>query len=144
MSSRTPNVPSGGEYLPPMDAREIGRRLRAARGYGGLEAKQAADALNVSTSTLYRIEDGERELSDREKSFIARATGLPVEFFAMSFTRGNEEPSEMSALRRRVEALEERVRLLEARRAKDAAEVQQRIEEEFRARDRRPPQAPPQ
>lgn len=75
-----------------MDDAETGRRLRAARGYAGLEAEDLAKALNFSVSTLYRTEGGQRPLNDAQKRLVTELCGLPIGFFSVDFAE-----SEMAA-----------------------------------------------
>lgn len=60
-----------------MDPVETGRRVRAARGYAGLEAKDAQKALNLSSTTLWRIEKGQRDIEQRLLEQLADLCGTP-------------------------------------------------------------------
>lgn len=60
---------------------EIARRLRAARAYGGFRGRQDfTEAIEMSPSTLQRIEDGKRPLREGERLLIARKCGVPEWF----------------------------------------------------------------
>lgn len=67
---------------------ELGRRIAAARAYGGIRSQAAlAEELGFSQSTIQRIETGGRGLRDLERrealTRIAAACGVPYEWFTV-------------------------------------------------------------
>jgi transcriptional regulator with XRE-family HTH domain len=56
---------------------ELAARVRAARGYSGLHAKQLAKELSISVETMSRIENGRRAVPYEERTKIAQACGVP-------------------------------------------------------------------
>ena len=59
---------------------ETGRRLKAARGYGGLSQPALARALEVSEGTIKNIELGKRPPRRSELLAIAEACEVPMWF----------------------------------------------------------------
>jgi DNA-binding XRE family transcriptional regulator len=120
------------------DDNEIKRRVRAARGYMGLERPAFGEALGVSTATVLRMEteDGPARTAKKYLEKIANASSLPVEFFTVDFSRLHEltgEPTPPSHL-----SLEERVHRIEMRIAAHDAEALAPSDEEASASPRLP------
>lgn len=73
-----------------MDKKEIIRRIKAARAFGGFTSVQKlADAINqpgLAQSTLEKIETTGK-VSRPQLREIAEACGLPYEFFTVDFSR---------------------------------------------------------
>lgn len=93
-----------------MEDVETGRRLRAARGYAGLDADDVAKALSFSVSTLYRTEAGTRRLTEPEKKIVADLCSLPLGFFSVDFASDAERAADAAdQLRDRLDRLEARV-----------------------------------
>ena len=64
-----------------MDENEIGRRIRAARAFGGFSSRlELATRLQMSKETLQRIEAGQREPKRSELLAIAEACDVPMWF----------------------------------------------------------------
>ncbi len=68
MSSRTVSTPGESSFVtthakPPLRRRRLGRRLRALRESAGLTLEAAAPKLDMSRSSLFRIESGETRTS---------------------------------------------------------------------------------
>lgn len=60
---------------------DIGRRIRAARAYGGFRNRAAlAERLELSKETVQRIEGGRREVKRSELLAIAEACEVPMWF----------------------------------------------------------------
>lgn len=64
-----------------MDAKELGRRVRAARAYAGLSNTELAESIQIGRSTLVKIEAGRREAKRWELYAIAEVCGVPREWF---------------------------------------------------------------
>jgi transcriptional regulator with XRE-family HTH domain len=67
---------------------EIGRRIRAARGYTGLGRPEFARKLGVSESTLRRMEDGDEAALGRTRAkrnqavdLVLQVSGAPASLF---------------------------------------------------------------
>lgn len=77
--------------LPGMAAKEsaveLGRRVRAARHYRGLDQETAAEKMRVEPATLGRYEKG--QIPEIKRSGLieraSEATELPHEFFSINF-----------------------------------------------------------
>ncbi len=68
----------------------MGRRVRAARAYGGYRrAEDLAAAIGIGRSTLLKIEKGERLPKHWELVAIAELCGLPRDFFTAEWSSGN-------------------------------------------------------
>jgi DNA-binding XRE family transcriptional regulator len=65
----------------PVDAKELGRRIRAARAYAGLSNTELAEAIGIGRSTLVKSEAGARQAKTWELWAIAEICGIPREFF---------------------------------------------------------------
>lgn len=64
-----------------MNAGETGRRIRAARTYGGFAGRaDFAKVLDISKETLQRIEEGKRAAKRSELLAIAEACEVPMWF----------------------------------------------------------------
>jgi len=61
---------------------EIGKRIRAARGYAGMSQTELGNLLGISLDTVAETEAGRREARPGEITEIARVTGMPREFVA--------------------------------------------------------------
>lgn len=57
-----------------------GPRVRAARAYAGLEQADVAAALDISVSTVARMEAGQRTLRLPEAHMLARVCDVPLAF----------------------------------------------------------------
>lgn len=65
-----------------MDPKELGRRVRAARTLGGFKrAEDLAAAIELSRTTILKIERGERRPKRFELWAIAEVCHVPREFF---------------------------------------------------------------
>lgn len=64
-----------------MDAKEVGKRVRAGRAYAGISQKDLCEEVGISPPTLTRIEAGEREPRKWELIAIAQTCGLPMTWF---------------------------------------------------------------
>jgi transcriptional regulator with XRE-family HTH domain len=68
-------------YIAGMELTETARRLRAARAFGGYRGREDfCQAIEMSPSTLQRIEDGQRALGEGERILIARRCRVPEWF----------------------------------------------------------------
>ncbi len=65
-----------------MGAKELGKRVRAARAYAGLSQEELAERIQISQPTLARVEKGERQARWIEIIGIAEVTGLPRTWFS--------------------------------------------------------------
>lgn len=75
----------------------MGRRIRAARAYGGFRNRAAlADRLELSKETVQRIEGGQREVKRSELLAIAEACKVPMWFLEGGWEgwRGAGAPAE--------------------------------------------------
>jgi transcriptional regulator with XRE-family HTH domain len=86
------------------DAAAFAARIRAARAFAGLQQSEVADALDVSTATLKRMESGQRTVSLDERYRIADLCGVPRPFMDDGFIDSGH-----------TEALEDRLRKIERR-----------------------------
>ena len=75
-----------------MDAIEVGRRVRAARCYAGIEQEDLAQLLGMSRNTLYKVERGKRAAKPGELREIAHQCGLPVWFLTEPWPRDPGPP----------------------------------------------------
>lgn len=108
---------------------DLGARVRAARGYCGLNQAQLGDRLGVSRQVVAAIEDNDprHELTVAEAQRIAAVCGVPVTFL----TSGWHAPSTLVEM---VRALEERMRLAERDRdlqAERIAAIYEHLETRF-------------
>lgn len=62
-----------------MDAKEIGKRVRGARCYAGLNQAELAEMIGMGRGTLWKIEQGNRKARDGELWEIARACRVPYD-----------------------------------------------------------------
>jgi transcriptional regulator with XRE-family HTH domain len=89
-----------------MDNVELGKRIRAARGYGGISQEQLGEALGFAGPRMNRLENAGRktQLSLAEREGIiktaAQVTGLPVEFFTVDFSNLPEMAAAWQQVRR--------------------------------------------
>gem|GEM_PF-6952398 len=67
----------------PMET-EVGKRIRAARGYKGLSQPQLAAAIKVGRVKVTDWEMGRDEPDDGDLYKISTACGLPIEFFSVN------------------------------------------------------------
>lgn len=75
--ARMPALPKSPK-LSPMDKKEVGRRVKAARAYGGFKSPQElGEKIGIGRTTLYAIERGERRAKYWELAAIAEVCGLP-------------------------------------------------------------------
>lgn len=65
-----------------MDPVELGRRIRAARAYAGMNLPEMAEAVEIGRSTLIEIEHGRRAPKKWELFAIVQVTGVPEEWFS--------------------------------------------------------------
>lgn len=89
---------------------ERAARLRAIRGYGGLDQKAMAPHLNVSLTTLSRMENGKSQVSDEDLETAARVCGVPLTFAQSGFARLTRPVTDVE---RRLYEVEDAVRRLE-------------------------------
>jgi transcriptional regulator with XRE-family HTH domain len=107
-----------------MDAKEIGKRVRAARAYGGwTRAEDLAEAVGMGRTTLLRTEKGERTAKHWELVAIAELCGLPRSFFTDEWDE-RDLPAEVDV--RALEAAEEVAVELAAERGPDAEQAERR------------------
>lgn len=64
-----------------LSAEELGRRIRAARAYAGLGQAELSENLQMSQTTLARIEAGEPKARKIEMWAVAEMCGLPRAWF---------------------------------------------------------------
>ncbi|HET9198215.1 MAG TPA: helix-turn-helix transcriptional regulator [Solirubrobacterales bacterium] len=89
-----------------MDNVELGKRIRAARGYAGVSQEQLGEALGFAGPRMNRLENAGRktQLSPAEREGIiktaARVTGLPAEFFTVDFSSLPEMAAAWEQVRR--------------------------------------------
>lgn len=106
------------------------KRVRAARGSMNLSLTEFAKVIRIGRQTLVRIESGERTPKDEEYERMAKASGLPVEFFTTeslhdALAGADQEPT----LSSRVAELERGLRELSETIAQSAIErIAQRSE----------------
>lgn len=74
---------------PPAET-EIGKRIRAARGYKGLSQPELAKAIGCGRVHVTDMEMGRDEPDDGELYLIARACDLPMEFFSVDWSSLSE------------------------------------------------------
>lgn len=95
------------------DANELARRIKAARALAGIASTTAlANRIGVqglSGETLRKIESGSREVRPHELREIARACGLPFEFFTVDFAQLAHNSGAGPQVAREVEAVVERL-----------------------------------
>lgn len=60
---------------------EVARRVRAARGYAGLQQHELGPKIGLERQSIWRMENEKREVSAGEKIAIAHVCGLPPDFF---------------------------------------------------------------
>lgn len=98
-------------------AQEHAARVRAARGYAGLEREDLAKALNMSVRTYSRMEAGTRPPSYEERRTIAAACQVPHEFMENGWrsSAGDDAPLTPEEINRAAALLAQP--LLEAARA---------------------------
>lgn len=60
-------------------------RVRAARGWRGLDLKELAEAMGYSTRNWSRVEAGEKKLDRDERERVAALCGVPVAFMEYGF-----------------------------------------------------------
>lgn len=73
-----------------MTAEELGRRMAAARAYAGVTQTEMGKHLQLSTSTLRRIESGEQRATLDLCKVVAERCGLPLAFFEVDLSRLTE------------------------------------------------------
>ena len=89
-----------------MDNVELGKRIRAARGYSGITQEQLGTALGFAGPRMVRLENASRktQLGAAEREGIirtaARVTGLPPEFFTVDFNDLPEMAAAFEKVRR--------------------------------------------
>lgn len=66
-------------------AADYAARVRAARGYAGLDREDIAKALNLSVRTYSRIESGERLAEPTERMTIAELCSVPPLFMEIGW-----------------------------------------------------------
>lgn len=66
---------------------ERAARLRAIRGYGGLDQKELAPELGISVTTLSRMENGHSGISSDVLEAAARVCDVPAAFAQSGFAR---------------------------------------------------------
>lgn len=66
-------------------AAEYAARIRAARGYAGMNQKELAEALGVHEQTIKQREAGKKQPKRGELLAIAAITGVPVAFMEHGF-----------------------------------------------------------
>lgn len=96
---------------PPKTAdQERAARLRAARGYSGLDQRALAAKLGISLTTLSRMENAKTRVPDEDAYRYVEACGVPRWFIEHGFSAPAvpEEPT----LAERIEALEGQVATL--------------------------------
>jgi transcriptional regulator with XRE-family HTH domain len=64
---------------------DVAARVRAARGWRGLEVKELAAQMGYSTRTWARVEDGEKPLDYDERQQVATICGVPPVFMEKGF-----------------------------------------------------------
>jgi transcriptional regulator with XRE-family HTH domain len=64
-----------------LSARELGRRVCAARAYAGLSQPELAEQLRFGRTTIWQIEHGHRYPKPGELLHIARICGVADDFF---------------------------------------------------------------
>jgi transcriptional regulator with XRE-family HTH domain len=112
---------------------DLGKRLRAAREYAGMNGAQAAKILGWSNSNYQRLEAGTRELKDWESDALlprmAKACGVPADWFTAPWpvvgttvteAHPDQEPEWVGELRDQVEFIMSVIRKVHP---KAAAEV---------------------
>ncbi len=96
------------------DPKEMAARVRAARGYSGLKAKELAKALSVSVETMSRIENGRRPLQGTERDILLDLSKVPEWFLDSGWSghgsvtsdeRANQLQRDFETLSREVSAL---------------------------------------
>jgi transcriptional regulator with XRE-family HTH domain len=96
------------------DALELAARIRAARGYAGVDQKDMGPLLGISARTYARREAGEWPAGDRHKLLpaVQRITGVPEWFLERGWsppaTRTNDpQRSRINRLERRLDQLDD-------------------------------------
>lgn len=84
-------------------------RVRAARGYAGLQAKELAAQLNISVETMSRIENGHRAPSLEERQRIAEICGVPPAFMEEGFPTAHTPTRTISDLQTQLDDLSREV-----------------------------------
>lgn len=101
------------DVLQPAATRDLGQRIRAARGYTGITQETLVEDLDLTRAQLERIEVGLDEpdstLKPRIVEELARATHLPKQFFTGDFGVLEQEASPEGAWPDRVITLEQHV-----------------------------------
>ena len=68
---------------------DLGKRIRAARAYAGINQENLADSTGISPHTIQRVEAGLEEFGESERwsliHAIAQATRLPEQWFTVDF-----------------------------------------------------------
>lgn len=95
---------------------DLGKRIRAARAYAGLEIDVLADAMSLTPQLLGRIEAGVEALPDDDARSVIRGvagiTRLPEAIFTVDLAtlRGEESPTSIAeALSAKIDAALERM-----------------------------------
>ena len=65
---------------------ETQRRIRAARAYSGMTLDELAEKVGIGRMTLYRMENGQRDVKRMELREIAEACEVPFEFFTSGWS----------------------------------------------------------
>lgn len=101
----------------PVDSVELGRRIRAARGYAGLSARALAEQVSdhgISARTLRHLEQGEHLASTEQLEVISNACGVPTAWFEFDWHAAGNAETALAVIATRLRDLEEGLRVIEA------------------------------
>jgi len=80
-----------------VNAEELGRRIRAARAYVGLNTEELAERVGMGASTLHRTEHGKRAPKKWELWGIAEVCQLPRGWFVTDWTEVFNDAGELES-----------------------------------------------
>lgn len=84
---------------------ETQRRIRAARAYSGMTLDELAERVGIGRMTLYRMENGQRDVKRMELREIAEACDLPAEFFTGDWTDLGNDAGRLDAIEDKLDTL---------------------------------------
>lgn len=84
---------------------ETQRRIRAARAYSGMTLNELADAVGMGRMTLYRMENGQRDVKRMELREIAEACDVPYEFFAADWATLGDDAGQLDRIEQKLDRI---------------------------------------